>query len=40
MRPSRVFDATAFDRSYAKSGAPAISGTRLMLTTTYCGYFR
>lgn len=40
MRPSRAFDARAFDRSYARSGAPAISGTRLMLTTTYCGYFR
>ena len=40
MRPSRVFDAAAFDRSYDASAAPAISGTRLMLTTTYCGYFR
>jgi hypothetical protein len=40
MRPSTVFDAAAFDRSYARSGAPDISGTRLMLTTTYCGYFR
>jgi asparagine synthetase B (glutamine-hydrolysing) len=40
MRTSAVFDAASFDRSYARSGAPAISGTRLMLTTTYCGYFR
>lgn len=40
MRPASVFDVAAFDRSYARSGAPAISGTRLMLTATYCGYFR
>lgn len=40
MRPSAVFDAAAFERDYARSGAPDISGTRLMLTTTYCGYFR
>jgi asparagine synthetase B (glutamine-hydrolysing) len=40
MRAAQIFDAVAFDRSYDASAAPAVSGTRLMLTTTYCGYFR